>query len=628
MIAKIPAGLVALLLLPLASRADPAAAPADPQLNERGRAILGWFQQLQAEPGLKLVSGQFCGWSGTARIEVLGRIHQTTGRWPAMIGLDYCQWRPGEQDKPHIGTAEPNRLAAAYWHDGGLVTISWHAPNPARADGGGFRDQDVKIAGLLVAGTPAHARWIDALDRIAAGLQELQAAGVVVLWRPLHEMNGGWFWWGAQEPADFIGVWRHMFDYFTKTKGLHNLIWVYGPNKGGRAADYYPGDAYADLAGLDAYTDFIDPAHIPGYPEVAALNRPLGFTEFGPHGASNPPGDYDYRRLLAGLAENFPRCRFFMSWDNKWSPAENKFAREFFNDPRVLTRESLPAGLAGPAVPVPVAGADYVKSLEAWRAARVARLTTPNGWLTLIGRHQLAPGDNTVGTAGDNSIRLAAGPPYLGTVTLKDGKVTLTPAPGAIFEIDGQPARPAELVYRGDQPTTVTFGPVNFYVMERGASLYLRVKDRTAERLRNFAGLDYFPIDPSWRIEAQWVPFDPPHEVNITNMLGQTEPAPVPGKAVFTRDGRTFELLPIDEGADEPLFFVLTDLTAGEETYEASRFLYADRPKDGKIILDFNRAQNPPCAFTPFATCPLPPKENHLPVRVTAGEKAYRGNAH
>jgi len=269
---------------------------------------------------------------------------------------------------------------------------------------------------------------------------------------------------------------------------------------------------------------------------------------------------------------------------------------------------------------------DYAKSIEAWRSARTARLTAPDGWLSLIGRHPLAVGDNSVGTADDNSIKLAAGPPYLGTVTLRDGKVTLTPAPSALFSIDGLPARFAtELAYKGDKPTRVTFGPVNFYVMERGGVLYLRVKDSTAERLANFAGIEYFPIDPSWRIEAQWVPFDPPRQVDITNMLGQTEPAPVPGKAVFTRAGRTFELLPIDEGPGEPLFFVITDLTAGSETYEASRFLYADPPKDGKVILDFNRAQNPPCAFTPFATCPLPPRENRLPIAVTAGEKNYRG---
>ncbi len=275
-----------------------------------------------------------------------------------------------------------------------------------------------------------------------------------------------------------------------------------------------------------------------------------------------------------------------------------------------------------------LAADDYAQAIDAARAARTARLTTPDGWLALVGRHLLAPGANTVGTAEDNSIRLAVGPPYLAIVTLQpDRSVILAPAPAAILEIDGVPARaPTALDYRGDKPSRVKFGTANFYVMVRGEDLYLRVRDTEAVTLKHFAGLDYFPLDPAWRIEATWVPFDPVKQVNITNMIGLTEPAPVPGKAVFTWQGRTVELLPIDEG-DDDLFFVLTDLTAGDETYEASRFLYAAKPKAGetKVVLDFNRMLNPPCAFTTFATCPLPPKENRIPFRVTAGEKKYRG---
>lgn len=272
--------------------------------------------------------------------------------------------------------------------------------------------------------------------------------------------------------------------------------------------------------------------------------------------------------------------------------------------------------------------ADYPQTITTARAERVKQLTTPNGWLTLIGRHLISSGINTVGSAPDNSIILAAGPPYLGTVTLHEGTVTLTPAPSALLTINDQRIQqPTELIYKGKTPTVVVFGSVNFYVMLRGDSLFLRVKDREADRLKHFAGLDYFSLDPTWRLEATWIPFDPPHQVNITNMIGQTTATPVPGKAVFTRDGRTFELLPIDEGGAE-LFFVITDLTAGQETYGACRFLSAALPQNGKIILDFNQAENPPCAFTPFATCPLPPKENRLPIRVTAGEKNYRGEHH
>lgn len=337
--------LFAAALFTTAAFASGAGAPADPDLNPKGRAILAYFQRLAAAPDLKLVSGQFAGWSGSARLEVLGKIHTATGQWPAMMGLDYCTWDKGEAA---IDVNPVNALAQAYWRDGGLVNISWHAPNPSKPNGGGLKERGIKIADVLVTGTPTHERWMKSLDRVAVGLQELQAAGVVVIWRPLHEMNGGWFWWGAQEPADFIAVWRHMFDYFTQTKQLHNLIWAYGPNHGKNTAAYYPGDAYTDLTGLDAYTDHVDPGHIRGYPEVGAINKPFGFTEFGPHGASNPPGDFDFRRLLAGIEKNFPSARHFLVWDDKWNPAENRFASEFYNDPRVITRATLPAGLVGP----------------------------------------------------------------------------------------------------------------------------------------------------------------------------------------------------------------------------------------------------------------------------------------
>ncbi len=271
--------------------------------------------------------------------------------------------------------------------------------------------------------------------------------------------------------------------------------------------------------------------------------------------------------------------------------------------------------------------ADYAAQVEAARAKRVARLTAADGWLTLVGLHFLQPGANTVGRAADNQIVLASGPAHFGTAMLaSDGKVTFTPAVDSGAMINGQPAGATELKMGGEgKPTLVTSGTVSFFLIERGGRMALRVKDSAAERRTKFLGLDYFPLDPSWRIEARWVPFDPPREVPITNMIGNVSTEKVPGKAVFEREGRTFELLPIIEGPNEPLFFVISDATSGKETYLAARFLDADPPVDGKVVLDFNKAVNPPCAFTPFATCPLPPKENQLSIAVTAGEKKYRG---
>lgn len=275
--------------------------------------------------------------------------------------------------------------------------------------------------------------------------------------------------------------------------------------------------------------------------------------------------------------------------------------------------------------------ADYSEEIAQWRRERVARLTTPDGWLSLVGLHWLQPGDNPVGSAADNTVRLAAGAPYLGTVRLAaDGRATFLAAPASQTEVDGVAAgsHPIDLRYGAGKPSIVSADRISFIVIKRGEKVGLRVRDRESERRTGFLGIDYFAIDPSWRIEAQWVAFEQPRMIPITNVLGQTSAMPVPGKAVFTRDGQTFELLPVLEGAGEPLFFIIADATSGNETYAASRFLYADAPKDGKVVLDFNRAQNPPCAFTPFATCPLPPKENRLPIRVPAGEKVYRGEQH
>lgn len=268
----------------------------------------------------------------------------------------------------------------------------------------------------------------------------------------------------------------------------------------------------------------------------------------------------------------------------------------------------------------------YTKEIEAWRAQRLARLTTPDGWLTLIGLHFLNPGDNTIGSAKDNDLVLAKGPAHLGKVTLAaDGGLKVALAADAEARIDGKPAMAGELKWNGRKPTIVTVGTLSFFVIDRSGKKALRVKDSEAERRTHFLGLDYFPIDPAWRIEAQWVEFEEPRTIPITNMLGLVSPAVVHGKAVFEREGKKIELIPIDEGPGEPLFFVISDATSGQETYGACRFLYADAPENGKVVLDFNRTENPPCAFTTFATCPLPPKENRLSLAVNAGEKNYRG---
>jgi uncharacterized protein (DUF1684 family) len=272
----------------------------------------------------------------------------------------------------------------------------------------------------------------------------------------------------------------------------------------------------------------------------------------------------------------------------------------------------------------------YTRQIEQWRTDRVARLTAPDGWLSLIGLEWLHEGANRVGRSADNDIVLATGPAHLGTITLAaDGSQRIALDKEAGATIDGKSVPEATLVddvHAGAAgPTLVRFGSASFYVIDRDGRKALRVKDPQAPTRAHFAGIDYFPIDPSWRIEADWVPFAPGHKLEIGSVIGTIEAVDVPGKAVFQHDGHTFELMPYQEEPGGELFFVMADRTSGKETYGAARFLYAALPKDGKVVLDFNRLYNPPCAFTPFATCPLAPPENRLDMRVTAGEKKYRG---
>lgn len=270
----------------------------------------------------------------------------------------------------------------------------------------------------------------------------------------------------------------------------------------------------------------------------------------------------------------------------------------------------------------------HAREIAQWRAERVAKLTTPDGWLTLIGLHFLKAGPNTIGSAKGSDVVLAQGPAHLGTVTVAaNGKVTLEVKPNTDVRVDGKMVRHAELKWDApSKPTLVSCGTVTFFAIDRAGKKALRVKDSASPRRTKFAGLDYFPVDPVWRIEARWEPFEKLRMMPVANILGQSEMNLVAGKAIFEREGKKMELIAIDEGPDAPLFFVIADGTSGKETYGGGRHLYAARPKEGArtIVLDFNRAENPPCAFTPFSTCPVPPKENRLPFAVRAGEKTYR----
>ena len=282
---------------------------------------------------------------------------------------------------------------------------------------------------------------------------------------------------------------------------------------------------------------------------------------------------------------------------------------------------------SGPAGAVEPAG--YAQEVDAWRAKREADLRAPEGWLSVVGLHWLREGTSTIGSAKGNDILLPLpAPPRVGTVELAKGKVLVHVAPGVTVKTQDKPATEVELHSdKEGKPDVLAVGPMSLYVIERGGRLALRVKDPESPRRRSFRGLEWYPVKDALRIQAKFVPYDPPKKVPIANVLGMVDPLPSPGYAVFTVAGRQVQLDGVLEEPDaKELFFIFKDATAGKDTYPAGRFLYAAMPKDGQVVLDFNKAYSPPCAFTSFATCPLPPRQNRLAVRIEAGEKRPAGH--
>jgi uncharacterized protein (DUF1684 family) len=266
---------------------------------------------------------------------------------------------------------------------------------------------------------------------------------------------------------------------------------------------------------------------------------------------------------------------------------------------------------------------DYTASIERWHAERAESLRKPHGWFSFVGSGIVNAGESTVGSARDNRIVLVNGPARLGILRLEGGVVHFRADAAAGATIDGKPID-GEVVLAtnaGDNaPTEVHFGKSWFYVVASGDLIGWRLRDPDSPALKAFKGIDRFPIDASWRIEAEWQPYDPPHAIELVTIINTLQSSQVPGKAVFTRDGRTWALEPVTED-DGRLFFIIADKTSGKETYGAARFLYADPAKDGKVVLDFNKAYNPPCALSPHVVCPTAPPQNRLGLRVTAGEK-------
>lgn len=257
----------------------------------------------------------------------------------------------------------------------------------------------------------------------------------------------------------------------------------------------------------------------------------------------------------------------------------------------------------------------WVAEVEAWRREREKRLAADDGWLTVAGLFWLKEGPNSFGTDPSCDIVLPAGsaPPRAGVFEHSGGSTRLRWAD-----------RPSEPVQMLPDETIVPLGDLSFQVIRRGSRYGIRLRDKNSRFRREFAGLKWYPVNAAWRVTARLVPYPEPRKLRVGSTIGEPQEFDAPGYLEFELRGQRLRLEPAQTGGE--LFIIFKDLTSGKTTYPAGRFLYASLDKkDGTVVLDFNKAYNPPCAFTPYTTCPLPPRQNHLPVAIEAGEQFHRG---
>jgi uncharacterized protein (DUF1684 family) len=275
------------------------------------------------------------------------------------------------------------------------------------------------------------------------------------------------------------------------------------------------------------------------------------------------------------------------------------------------------------AAPVAAPDAAYMESFEKWKADQTADLK--ENWLPLAGLFWLKPGTNSFGSDPSNAIVFPKVPAHAGQFELAGKDVSLTLSPDAKATIDSKPVSKVKLdPDTAKQVTYVQMGSLRFHVIVRGERVGIRLRDTDSAAARNFKGMMFFPLDLNYRVTATWIPADGKQTIEIPNVLGDVSAEPVPGVAAFKVNGEELKLTALGGDPKNGLFFVFNDLTAKDDTYPGGRFLDTGPIVDGHVVLDFNRAYNPPCAVTPYATCPLAPKENRLAVAIPVGEKFDR----
>jgi len=272
-------------------------------------------------------------------------------------------------------------------------------------------------------------------------------------------------------------------------------------------------------------------------------------------------------------------------------------------------------------------GSEYEKEIMAFRKIRIDSLQHENGYLNLSGLFWLKEGENTIGADPQNDFNFPAehSDSFLGKIILNKGVVTFKSSQANQVFSSGQ-AVSEMIVFQDKKVVVLEHKSLRWFIIKRGEKYALRLRDLDGEYVRNFKGITYFPLDPSWRIIAKFVPTKG-KKLRITDITGRTFLEDSPGVLHFTKGGKKFTLEA--GGTMDEFFIVFGDLTNKKSTYGGGRFLYANAPdKDGNVILDFNKSLNPPCEFTPFATCPLPTKENKMNVEVEAGEKSAGFSKH
>ena len=271
---------------------------------------------------------------------------------------------------------------------------------------------------------------------------------------------------------------------------------------------------------------------------------------------------------------------------------------------------------------------EYFEEIKQWDQKRVERLKADDGWLNLVGRSWLKLGENKFGSAKDNDVVIESDkvPDFMGVFIFHDSTVTMKVNDGVVVLFNDSPVK--EMIMIGDtkkEMTVFQYKSIKWNLIVRNELYGIRFRDLESELVKNFNGIERFPVNEDWKISAEFEAYDPPRKISVPNVLGQIDEEPSPGAIVFTRDGQTYRIEAVDAG--DRLWFIFADGTSGEETYGGGRFLYTDKADStGKVIVDFNKAYNPPRVLTKFATCPLPPKENYIKLRITAGEKMYGKN--